>query len=103
SFVKLLDVDAGFDSQRILTLDVNFGHGDTTRYPDLAKRAAFVKSSLDRLQAVPSIISVSAVGNLPLNGVGEEDAIFVDGPNVPVFERPIAGVKSVSPTYFQTL
>lgn len=50
SFVKLLHVDTGFETQRIVTVDLSL---PDTRYPDLGKRAAFLRTLIEQVEAVP--------------------------------------------------
>ena len=99
SFVKLFREDRGFDSRKILTVDLNFSRG---RYPTLEKRAEFVRAALMRLKEIPGVISVGASTNLPLSGGANNSAMFVEGVNLPLFERPIADVRAVDPDFFQT-
>ena len=65
SFFKLLDVDRGFNTQRIVTVTVNLPN---TRYPDREKRAAFLESLLDRVKALPGVTSAGVSNMLPLAG-----------------------------------
>jgi predicted permease len=103
SFVKLVYVDSGFDSEHIITVDVNLGRGDNGRYPNVVKQAAFVSSTLDRLREIPGVISVGVSDRLPLSGSGQNDAMIVEGQDVPAFERPMAAIRGVNIEYFPTL
>ncbi len=100
SFFKLLDVDRGFETQRIVTVAMNL---PGTRYPDQEKRAAFLRSLLDRVKVLPGVISVGVSNLLPLGGEGGNNLIAAEGTNLPMMERPLADIRQVSPDYFQTL
>ena len=99
SFFKLLDVDRGFDTQRIVTVNVNL---PGTRYPDRDKRAAFLRSLLDRVTVLPGVISAGISDILPLGGEGGNNLIAPEGSKLPMMERPLADIRQISPDYFRT-
>jgi putative ABC transport system permease protein len=100
SFINLLNVDRGFDSQHIVTVNLNLG---TSRYPTPAKRAEFVHTALDRLKTLPGVTAVSMANMLPLAGEGGNSALSVEGTDAPLFERPLGNVRTVDSDYFHTM
>jgi predicted permease len=100
SFFKLLDVDRGFQTQRIVTVSLNLPN---TRYPDREKRAAFLQSMLEHVQVLPGVTSAGISNLLPLGGEGGNNLIAPEGSKLPMMERPLADIRQVSPDYFRTL
>jgi putative ABC transport system permease protein len=100
SFFKLLDVDRGFETQRIVTIGLNL---PSTRYPDREKRAAFLQSMLEHVQALPGVTSAGVSNMLPLGGEGGNNLVAPEGSKIPLMERALADIRQVSPDYFRTL
>jgi putative ABC transport system permease protein len=100
SFFKLLDVDRGFETQRIVTVSLNLPN---TRYPDRDKRAAFLQSMLEHVEVLPGVTSAGISNMLPLGGEGGNNLIAPEGSKLPLMERPLADIRQVSPDYFRTL
>jgi putative ABC transport system permease protein len=100
SFVKLLNVDRGFEVQRIVTVDLSL---PDNRYPNGEKRVAFLHSLLERAGSLPGVKSVGVSNRLPLSGEGGNNLLGVEGGKVPVMERPLADIRQVNPDYFRTM
>src|SRR5580704_12119992 len=90
SFFKLLNVDRGFDTRRIVTVTVNL---PGTRYPDRDKRAVFLRTLLDRVTALPGVTAAAVSNMLPLSGEGGNNLIAPEGTNLPMMERPLADIR----------
>ncbi len=65
SFALLTRVNAGFDPQHLLTMDVEL-YGD--RYSDAHRQLEFFSTVHDRITALPGVVSAGASTRLPLNG-----------------------------------
>ena len=65
SFGRLLDVNPGFSSERVLTAAVAL---PASRYPDAATRSAFWTRLLEKVRAVPGVTAAGLTSNLPLSG-----------------------------------
>lgn len=100
SFVKLVSVDRGFEMQHLVTVDLNL---PDHRYPDVAARATFVRSLLERVAAAPGVVSAGISNRLPLSGEGGNNLVSPEGRDVPLLQRPLADIRRVSPDYFRTL
>lgn len=100
SFMRLLDVDRGFDTQRILAVDMDLPE---TRYPTLEKRAAFSHDLLERVARVPGVASAGISNQLPLSGEGGNNLIAPEGSRLPLSERPLSDIRHVNPDYFRTM
>jgi predicted permease len=97
SFVKLIGVDRGFQSQRVIQAQMNL---PPQRFPDLAAIDRFVRALLDGVSALPDVESAGVVGQLPLAGAGANNTLLpVDAPD----NQPIVDMRPISPDYFRTL
>jgi len=94
SFVRLMKVDPGFDSSRLLVFNVGLSPSTTPQQQD-----DFYQRAVDRLQALPGVQSAGAVSRLPLSG-GNSNRSF----DVPGASRSYdADIRVSTPTYFQTM
>ena len=118
SFVKLQNLDLGFQSENVLTAQI-FLPG--TRYPidpgqfrptpagttpQLSKPAAFYAQLIETLAATPGVESIGAVSSLPLNPVGIDFdlPVIVQGrPRPRAGEEPQADFRIATPDYFRTM
>jgi predicted permease len=100
SYVKLLAVDAGFDAQQVVTVEINL---PPSRYPDLPRRSALLRSALDAVRMVPGVTSVGVSNQLPLGGEGGNNLVAPEGFTGSFTDRPLADIRQVNPDYFRTL
>ena len=108
SLQKLLTVDAGFSSQRVLAMRTTFSF---SKYASRDQLTVVGNKVLDHVQAVPGVLSASLSSVYPL----EHEAIVagasafsgpfrIEGRDLnPGEAPPVTGQKVVSPEYFQTL
>jgi predicted permease len=100
SLVALRTVDAGFDSQGVLTMRVSLAN---TRYPKPAERTAFFDTALERLRALPGVTAAGAIDDLPLMG-GSVQPIVVEGrPELLPRDQPTVQVRAITPGYLRTM
>src|SRR5678816_4733585 len=97
SFVKLLNVDRGFEVQRIVTVDLSL---PDKRYPNGEKRVTSLHSLLERVGSLPGVKSAGVSNRLPLSGEGGNNLLNLEGSNVPIMERPLADIRQVNADYF---
>ena len=100
SFLKLVAVDKGFDANRVVTMDLNLAG---SRYSSRAKKADFLGTVLERVQALPGVTSVGVASKLPITGEGGNSTLSVEGTTVPLVERPLGDYRMVNPDYFRTM
>jgi len=100
SLLRLLGVDQGFRAVNVLTVNVNLSG---TKYPENKQRAAFYDRLLPTLQRLPGVQSAAMISALPLQGETWVDAITREDDHRPVFQRPSANFRFVSPDYFAAL
>ena len=100
SFVKLLDVDPGFRSERVITVDITL---PAARYPTGPKRGGFYRAILDEIAKIPGVTSAGTTSGLPVTARGGNSTVFVEGVTAPIFERPLADIRNVNPDFFRTM
>lgn len=99
SFVRVLEVDPGFDRHNVLTTSLSL---PDNRYPR-DKEIEFYRDLLPRLRTLPGVISVSAGWPLPLSTDGFGISFDIEERPVPEGERNVSRTSIVEPAYFQTL
>jgi predicted permease len=72
SFVELLRSDLGVNPANVLTMDVSL---TSERYSKADARLSFYNQLLDRIPALPGIIGIGGIGNLPMGGSNNSHAI----------------------------
>lgn len=101
TLVRLLYVETGFDPSHVAVVGVDLPGG---RYADAEKRRTFYDNVLERMRAVPGVISVGGVSHLPLGGRDNWMPFTIMGraPSGPG-QEPYAAVRVATPGYFRTL
>lgn len=103
SFRELRAVDLGFAEREALTFQIGL---PGSRFPDRASARAFHEALLPRLEAIPGVRAVGAVGEcLPLSGdVCWGDVLEAEGSAPPDGDVPIVtGMRVVTPGYFRSM
>jgi putative ABC transport system permease protein len=102
SFMRLQNVDAGFNPQRTLTAGLFL---PSTKYKEGPQVAAFFKELLGKAQSLPGVESAGAIDTLPLSGGGDVIAFVVEGhpPLQPTDDTPDAEYRVVTNDYFRTM
>jgi putative ABC transport system permease protein len=98
SFVRLLQTDPGFNTQRVLAFDLSFSK---TKYPKAGDQQRFLKELNDRIGALPGVEAVGAATTLPLSNRGRGGSVSrTDRPSTDSY-----GVRDdfVSGDYFSVL
>lgn len=73
---NLRQADPGFTTERIASFNLNMP-GPAYRKPD--QRLPIYDRALERLTAVPGVITVGLVNPLPLSGVGNQSTYYIEG------------------------
>ncbi len=102
SFSRLLQVDAGFAAEQVLTFRTTLAK---TRFPGEAQTLAYQDEMLARLRALPGVQSVGVTGALPMSGVNSgTDFRILSRPNEgPGWGRGNARFRGVEGDYFEAL
>jgi putative ABC transport system permease protein len=101
SFLRLRAVDPGFVAENVLTFDVSLARRE---FPDREAALRFHEALLERIHALPGVVSASAVGCLPLTGSCWGDPLRVRGRTVRQGELPpVIQFRRTLPGYFETM
>ncbi len=104
SFIHLLNVDPGFRSAHLLSIEFAM---PTDRYP-MAQRLPFLERVVDKLRALPGIDSAAITSDLPMDGDGGFRRFTIEG-QAPRTAAPdqslhqLALQRSAAPGYFETM
>jgi putative ABC transport system permease protein len=100
SLSRILAIDQGFHPDNVVSVTLNLS---SSKYPDEKKRAAFLDRLIPAVQALPGVRAAGTISALPLKGETWVDMITRDDDHRPVFERPVANYRSISPDYFAAM
>jgi putative ABC transport system permease protein len=102
SFVRVMSVDVGFRVPQLLTAIVNL---PPVRYSDPAQQVAFFETALQRIEAIPGVVSAAVSDSIPLTGINDQGGFAVEGrPDPPPgASGPHANRPRVSAKYFETM
>lgn len=101
SFVKLINVDPGFNARNALTFGVALPRA---KYPKDAERVNFQKRFLERLETLPGLTNVAAINTIPLGFDNSDTGFWRDGEPTPApGQTPLAYIQAGSLNYFKTM
>lgn len=98
---QFLEGPQGYNPDNALSLRVTLPQ---TSYPTAESRIAFARSAMEKIQALPGVVSVATANVLPARGSNSSRTIRIEGaPPVETSQRPSADSRTVSPDFFKTL
>jgi putative ABC transport system permease protein len=102
SFLRVTSVDLGFRVPQLLTAIVNL---PPARYGEPAQQSAFFENALQRVQALPGVVSAAVSDSIPLTGINDQGGFAVEGlPDPPPgASGPHGNRPHVSDKYFETM
>lgn len=100
SFVQLISVDPGFDTENLLTMHITL---DGSKYDRGA--ADYYRQLIERIESLPSVTSAAAVSTLPMSDVGVDFTrpYWRAGDAEPVGDGDKVAVRMATPGYFKTM
>jgi putative ABC transport system permease protein len=101
SYVRLLAVHPGFQTEGILTFQVDL---QQDRYAPL-QRLSFYDRVVEKLQALPGVAAAGAVSELPLSGVEAVRGVYPEGKPIPksVSEATPTDWRKITPDYLKAM
>jgi len=99
SFLVLYSLDLGFETTRLLTLQVNL---NDRKYPVLEQRNDFARRLSERLRGIGALQTVTTASNFPMVG-GAAVELAIDGRTDPNTRKPMVTMLSVSSSYFNAI
>jgi predicted permease len=103
SYASLLSVDPGFTPDRVLIADTELS---PSKYGEAARRAAFYAGVIERVMALPGVVSAGYVNFAPLTLKGGRAMLTIEGQPPPEqrdSNRNMASDRVVSGDYFRAL
>ena len=100
SFIRILGADQGFHQENVLTVGLNLSG---PKYRDDKLQIAFFERLLPAVQALPGVKSAGLISALPLQGETWVDMITREDDHRPMFQRPVANYRMISPDYFKAM
>ena len=101
SFIRLLQVDPGFDRRNTLTMLIALPR---QRYSKSEQQRAFFEQLIERVGALPGVEAAGAVNSLPLSQTQEGRFFVIEGDTRSVDDvDPGAGYRTASADYFRAM
>ncbi|HKO05888.1 MAG TPA: ABC transporter permease [Candidatus Acidoferrales bacterium] len=100
SLVRILQVPPGFDPKGAIAFDLDL---PGTRYGKPEQSARFFRDLLPKLNALPGVVSASAVVPLPFSDDSIGTSFDIEGRPVPKSEQPGTQFRCVGLDYFRTM
>jgi putative ABC transport system permease protein len=100
SFLRLVQVDPGFDPRGVLTTSV-YLWGE--RYQKADAERAFYRQLMDELRARPGVEAVGMVSTVPFDGFDQRGFHILERPLANPSEAPSVDHYSVTPGYFEVM
>ena len=101
SFYRLLNVDPGFRTNNLLTLQVVL---PGNKYNDASRALAFHQQMLTNLERLPGASGAATTDILPLSGGGNTASFNIEGQPAPLPDAKMeANVRTVSANYFKVM
>src|ERR1039457_1250319 len=97
SFFRLTSVDPGFNTQGLLTIDMELPESE---YPRVEPRAECVRNVLARLESIPGVSAAAAINAMPLSKASASNSFNLPGSSQEIGE---AGFRAVTPGYFEAM
>src|SRR5581483_11981890 len=93
-------VDAGFNAQNVLTMQVSIAK---TKFAYPTEEVNFFNRVLERVRGLPGIQAVGIVDDLPLMGGSHQPFSIQGRPVLPMAEQPEVDVRVISPGYLRAI
>jgi putative ABC transport system permease protein len=101
SFREILDLDLGYDTEQVLTGQINL---TPARYQEGAQLAAFVDAFLGEIRALPGVAHAGATSVFPLGGSYADSVVLAEGYVMQPGESLISpAMVRVTPGYFDAM
>ena len=100
SLNRLLSVETGFSAEGAASIEIAPG---SSRYPDIAERAALYDRILDRVRAIPGVTTAAWTSALPLTGETWVDRIIRSDKASHEGASSSANYRFIGPEYFRAI
>ncbi len=100
SLVRVLGIDQGFHADNVLTATLNLS---STKYREDKATNAMLERLTAAVQRLPGVKNAGIITALPLQGETWVDMITREDDHRPMFQRPAANYRFISPDYFAAM
>jgi putative ABC transport system permease protein len=101
SFLRLMDVNPGFNADNLLTMTVAL---QFVRYQDPAKQVAYFDQALQQIRSLPGVVAAGACTSLPPRNIQQATGIEIEGrPNDNRRPPPTAIYMPATPGFLEAL
>jgi len=100
NFVQLSSASPGFDARNLLTMNITL---PPARYSQGPQMIAFFRELARQVSSLPGVRSAAISSALPLTTVRVSPALPEGQPAVPLAERPLFNIQTLSPGYAATM
>ena len=97
SYTRLNAISPGFNPRNVLTFRIAL---PDESYRTRARRAAFAKDILERLQGMPGVVHAALNSRMPFGGMRGANGIDIEGRPAAAGELRIADQREITPDYF---
>jgi putative ABC transport system permease protein len=98
TFQHLRNTDLGFRSERLLTFETHL-----FRYTDFDRRVAFINAEVEKVRAIPGVISAGSINIIPFTNLASATFYLLEGQPRDRFADQVALIRNVSRDYFATV
>src|SRR5215213_204717 len=99
SILRIREVESGLKPQNLLTAKVSLPRD---KYKDAESANRFYTQVLERLNNLPGVESAALISHLPIEEMGANSNVSVEGKTYPPNESPLVEFRAVSDNYFET-
>jgi len=101
SFLRLRDVNPGFDVQNVLTTNIGL---PKAKYPDAEKQARAFSDLVARVGSAPGVEAAAVISPLPFSGTNTVSTFLIEGrPAARPEDKPEASYRAISADYFKVM
>jgi putative ABC transport system permease protein len=100
SFVRLLNVDKGFNADRLIAVEINLPQNG---YGKSEQRESYYRQLVAKMQTLPGVTTAAIISTLPLQGEDWVDVMQRQGEHLPMAELPMTNMRFCSSDYFHTM
>ena len=98
TFQHLHNTDLGFRREKLLTFETPL-----FRYKDFDRRVAFVNAEVERVRAIPGVVSAGMINVIPFTNLANATFYLLEGQPKNGFAGQVALIRDVSRDYFTTI
>src|SRR5215469_7060717 len=101
SFMRMQSINPGFDVKNLLTMRVLLPR---IKYPDDAKKMAFFRQAVERIQKMPGVRTAAVISDAPFAGLGAATGFTIVGQPTPATnDVMVTDVRVSDENYFRAM